>query len=123
MYFIVATDIMLVACLWITIKQRCTLKNLDFTQGNLVDVAKMLNKVKTHYREWYKIALPLIFLWVSWLAYEVLTNIEPSPMQMGFLTGSAVGVIIGGFVGFRINRKIVAKSAEILKQIQELQNI
>ena len=39
MYFIVATDIMLVACLWITIKQRCTLKNLDFTQGNLVDVA------------------------------------------------------------------------------------
>ena len=122
LYFIVATDIMLVACLWITIKQRCTLKNLDFTQGNLVDVAKMLNKVKTHYREWYKIALPLIFLWVSWLAYEVLTNMEPSPMQMGFLSGSAVGVILGGFFGYRINRKIVRKSTEILKEIQELQN-
>ena len=123
LYFIVATDIMLAVCLWITIKQRCTLKNLDFTQGNLVDVAEKLNRVKTHYHEWIKIGLPLILLWVSWLAYEVLTNMEPSPMQMGFLTGSAVGVIIGGFVGYRINRKIVAKSAEILKQIQELQNI
>ena len=122
LYFIVATDIMLVACLWITIKQRCTLKNLDFTQGNLVDVAEKLNKVKTHYHEWIKIGLPLILLWVSWLAYEVLTNMEPSPMQVGFLSGSAAGVIIGGFVGYRINRKIVAKSAEILKQIQELQN-
>ena len=123
LYFIVATDIMLAVCLWITIKQRCTLKNLDFTQGNLVDVAEKLNKVKTHYHEWIKIGLPLILLWVSWLAYEVLTNMVPSPMQMGFLSGSAVGVIIGGFVGYRINRKIVAKSAEILKQIQELQNI
>ena len=47
---------------------------------------------------------------------------EPSPMQMGFLLGSAAGVIIGGFFGYRINRKIVGKSTEILKQIEELQN-
>ena len=122
LYFIFASDIMLAVCIGLTIKQRFTLKNLDFTQGNLVDVAEKLNKVKTHYHGWIKIALPMIMIWVSWLAYETLSKMEPGPMQMGFLSGSAVGVILGGFFGFRINRKIVSKSTEILKQIQELQN-
>ena len=122
LYFIFASDIMLAVCIGLTIKQRFTLKNLDFTQGNLVDVAEKLNKVKTHYHGWIKIALPMILIWVSWLAYETLSKMEPGPMQMGFLSGSAVGVILGGFFGFRINRKIVRKSTEILKEIQQLQN-
>ena len=121
LYFIVASDIMLAVCIGLTIKQRFTLKNLDFTQGNLVDVAEKLNKVKTHYHEWIKIALPMILIWVSWLAYEILTKMEPSPMQMGFLSGAGVGVILGGIVGYRMNRKIVKKSTEILDQIKELQ--
>lgn len=119
--FIVATDLMLIICIGITIMQRWSLKKLNFTQGNLVEVAEKLNKVKTHYHEWIKIALPMIISWLSWLIYEVLTKMEPSPMRMGFLTGACVGVIFGGFFGYRINRKIVAKSTEILNQIKELQ--
>ena len=122
LYFIVATDIMLAVCIGLTIKQRLTLKNLDFTQGNLVDVAEKLNKVKTHYHEWIKIALPMILIWVSWLVYEILTKMEPSPMQMGFLSGSVVGVVLGGFIGFRVYRKIVRNSTEILSQLRELQS-
>lgn len=121
LYFIIATDIMLAVCIGITIKQRYTLKNLDFTQGNLVDVAERLNKVKSHYHEWIKIALPMIILWVSWLAYETLTKMEPSPIQIGFFSGAGIGIIIGGFIGICINKKIVRKSTEILKQIEELQ--
>ena len=119
--FIVATGLMLVGCLGITIKQRSSLKSFDFTQGNLVDVATKLNRVKTHYLEWIKIALPMILLWTSWLVYEGITRMEPSPIQMGFLTGIGVGVILGGIVGYRINRKIVSKSTEILEHIKELQ--
>lgn len=119
--FIGATDIMLAVCLGLTIKQQVTLKNLDFTQGNLVDVAETLNKVKTHYHEWIKIALPMILIWAGWLAYEGLVHMEPSPMQIGFLSGAGVGIILGGIFGYRINRKIVAKSTEILNQIKELQ--
>ena len=122
LYFILASDIMLAVCIGLTIKQRFTLKNLDFTQGKLVDVAEKLNKVKTHYHEWIKIALPMILIWVSWLVYEILTKMEPSPMQMGFLSGSVVGVVFGGFIGFRVNRKIVRNSTEILSQLRELQS-
>ena len=120
-YFIIATDIMLAVCIGITIKQRFTLKNLDFTQGNLIDVAEKLNKLKTHYHEWIKIAIPMILIWVSWMAYEAFTKMEPSPIQTGFITGAGIGIIIGGFIGHRINQKIVRKSTEILKQIEELQ--
>jgi hypothetical protein len=119
--FIAATGLMLAVCLGITIKQRSSLKSIDFTQGNLVDVATKLNKVKTHYLEWIKIALPMILLWISWLVYEGITRMEPSPIQMGLLTGIGVGVILGGIVGYRINRKIVSKSTEILEHIKELQ--
>lgn len=119
--FIVASDLMLAVCLGLTLKQRYTLNNLDFAQGKLLEVAKTLNKVKTHYHEWYKIALPMIIIWSAWLGYEGLVCMEPSPIKTGFLTGAAVGVVIGGFIGFRINRKIVAKSNEILAQIKELQ--
>ena len=121
--FIVATDIMLAVCIGLTIKQQIALKSLDFAQGNLVDVAEKLNKVKTHYHEWIKIALPMILIWVAWVVYEGLAHMEHGPMQMGFLTGVAVGVIFGGIFGFRINRKIVAKSTEILDQIKELQSL
>ena len=121
LYFIIATDIMLAVCIGITIRQRYTLKNLDFTQGNLVDVAEQLNKVKTHYHEWIKIAIPMLLIWVSWMAYEALTRMEPSPILMGFLSGAGIGIIIGGFIGHRVNQKIVRKSTEILKQIEELQ--
>ena len=121
--FIGATDIMLAVCLGLTIIQNITLKKLDFTQGNLVDVAEKLNKVKTHYHEWIKVAIPMIRIWVAWLAYEVLTKMEAGPMQMGFLSGVAVGIVLGGIFGYRTNRKIVAKSTEILDQIKELQNL
>lgn len=111
---------MLAVCIIITIKQQYTLKNLDISQGNLIEVAEKLNKVKKHYHEWIKIALPIMIIWVSWFTYEGLTYMESGPIQTGFITGAIVGFVIGGIIGFRVNRKIVKKSTEILNQIEEL---
>ena len=121
--FIIATDVMLAVCLGITIRQRYVLKKLDFAERNLLSVAESLNMVKTHYKNWIKIALPMILTWTGWLAYEAFRFLEPGPMKTGFMTGAAVGLLLGGVLGYRINRKIVNKSAEILDQIKELQNI
>ena len=119
--FIAATGLMLAVCVWLTIKQQLTLKGLDFSQGKLLEVAEKLNKVKVHYHEWIKIALPMLIIWFSWLMYEVITHcgIE-EPMTMGFCVGAAIGGVVGGIVGYRTNRKIVRKSTEILEQIDEI---
>lgn len=119
--FIAATGLMLAVCVWLTIKQQLTLKGLDFSQGKLLEVAEKLNKVKVHYHEWIKIALPMLIIWFSWLMYEVITHcgIE-EPMTMGFCVGAAIGGVVGGIIGYRTNRKIVRKSTEILEQIDEI---
>ena len=119
--FIAATGLMLAVCVWLTIKQQLTLKGLDFSQGKLLEVAEKLNKVKVHYHEWIKIALPMLIIWFSWLMYEVITHcgIE-EPMTMGFCVGAAIGGVVGGIVGYRTNRKIVRKSTEFLEQIDEI---
>ena len=119
--FVVATAIMLAVCLGLTILQQVRLKNLDFSDSNLVETAEELSKVKKHYSEWKWVALPMIIIWLGWLMYEMISKMGTEPYVIGFCCGAAVGAIIGGIIGFRINRKVIRKTGEILEQIEELQ--
>lgn len=119
--FTISTFVMLAVCLALTVIQKRTLGSLDFAKGNLVETAQKLNKVRTHYKEWYKIAIPMIVAWLGWLTYEMIETMGISPLTAGFFVGAGVGVIIGGFIGYRINRKVVRKASEILDQIEDLQ--
>jgi len=120
--FVISTGIMLAVCLGLTIVQRVNLGRSDFSKGNLVETARTLSKIRMHYKDWYKIAIPMIIIWLGWMVYEMIgiLGIE-GPMAIGFFCGAAVGGIIGSILGFRINRKIVRKTGEILEQIEELQ--
>ena len=121
--FIIATAVMLAVCLGLTIVQKMNLgKMMDLSQGNLVETAEKLSKVRTHYKEWYKIAIPMILVWGGWMIYEMVNAIGiESPTAIGFYCGAGVGLIIGGILGARINRKVVRQANEILSQIEELQ--
>lgn len=122
MAFVISTAVMLAICLGLTIGQKITLGRMDLSQGNLIDTAQTLSKIKTHYQNWHKIAIPVLVVWFAWLMYEMTSVLGiNSPMAIGFCCGAAVGGIIGGVIGFRINRKIVRKACEILDQIEELQ--
>ena len=120
--FVIATFVMLAVCLGTTIAQRVILGKMDFSQGNLVETAEKLSKIKKHYQDWYKIAIPMIIVWFGWMIYEML-NIHgmESPMAIGFCCGALIGGVIGGIIGMRINRKVARKATEILDQIAELQ--
>lgn len=120
--FVIATAIMLATCIILTIAQKAVLGKLDFSRDNIVETAKILGKIKTHYSEWHRIAIPMILIWFGWLIYEVISTLGPSPMTIGFCCGAFIGGILGGIMGFRINRKVVRKASEILSQIAELQN-
>ena len=113
---------MLAVCLALTIAQKVTLGRIDFSQGNLVETAEKLSKIKKHYQDWYKIAIPMIIVWLGWLIYEMNGIIGlNTPMGIGFCCGAGIGAIIGGIIGVRINKKVVRKATEILDQITELQ--
>ena len=120
--FVIATFVMLAVCLGITIAQRVILGKMDFSQGNLVETAEKLSKIKKHYQDWYKIAIPMIIVWCGWMMYEMISihGLE-SPMAIGFCCGAIIGGILGGIIGMRINRKVAHKATEILDQIAELE--
>lgn len=120
--FVIATAIMLATCIILTIAQKAALGKLDFSSDNIVETAKILGKIKTHYSEGHRIAIPMILIWFGWLIYEVISTLGPSPMTIGFCCGAFIGGFLGGIMGFRINRKVVRKASEILSQIEELQN-
>jgi len=119
--FVVFTAVMLAVCLTLTILQKHTIGRLDFSQESIVYTAKKLSKVKSHYQEWYKIAIPMIIIWLSWMVHEMIRTLGISPFTIGFFCGAGAGAVIGGFLGWKINRKVVQKSTEILEQIEELQ--
>ena len=121
--FVIATAVMLAVCLGLTIVQKINLgKMMDLSQDNLVETAKKLGKVRTHYKEWYRIAIPMLLVWIGWMVYEMVNAIGvESTTAIGFYCGAGVGLIIGGIVGARINRKVVRQANEILAQIEELQ--
>ena len=121
--FVIATAIMLAVCLGSTIVQKINLGSMmDLSQDNLVETARKLSKVRTHYKEWYKIAIPMILVWGGWMIYEMVNTIGiESPTAIGFYCGAGVGLLIGGIIGSRINRKVVRQANEILAQIEELQ--
>lgn len=120
--FVISTAVMLAVCLGLTIIQRVYLGRMDFSKGNLIETAQNLSKIKAHYQDWHKIAIPMIVIWFGWMIYEMIGILGlESPMAIGFCCGAAAGGIIGGVLGFRINRKIVRRTSEILEQIEELQ--
>ena len=121
--FVIATTIMLAVCLGLTIVQKINLGRMtDLSQSNLVETAEKLSKTRTHYKEWYRIAIPMILVWVGWMIYEMVNTIGiESPTAIGFYCGAGVGLLIGGIIGSRINRKVVRQANEILAQIEELQ--
>ena len=120
--YIIGTGVMLAVCLAITIVQKVALGRMDFSRGNLIETAEKLSKIKKHYQNWYKIAIPMLTIWLGWTIYEMSGIIGlDTPMGLGFCCGAVAGVIIGGIIGIRINRKVIRKTTEILDQISELQ--
>lgn len=121
--FVIGTAVMLAVCLGLTIAQKINLSRMtDLSQSNLVETAEKLNKTRTHYKEWYRIAIPMLLVWVGWMIYEMVNTIGiESPTAIGFYCGAGIGLLIGGIIGSRINRKVVRQANEILAQIEELQ--
>ena len=121
--FIFATAILLSACLAITIYKHYSFRRINLSGGNLLEVVEQLTKIKRHYRDWWKTALPILLAWYGWWMYELLTIYNFNSYALGIYLGSAVGIIVGLVIGYKINSNIVNETNEILNQIKELQQM
>lgn len=115
--FCSATAVMLLFCAFKTFQYHRKLWRLNFSQSNLIELSEQLSLLRKRYKEWYKIAWCMIIPWFIWIIYEAYSIYGEE--SVWFLGGSAVGVIIGGLIGTRINNNIIRQTDELLEQIDE----
>ena len=115
--FCAATAVMLLFCAFKTFQYHKNLWRLNFSQSNLIELSEQLTLLRKRYKEWYKIAWGMIIPWFIWIIYEAYSIYGEE--SVWFLGGSAVGVIIGGLIGTRINNNIIRRADELLEQIDE----
>ena len=84
------------------------------------DIRTVANKMKTlkkRYQWSTMIELPLVLAWCVWFCYEVIQLTE-LPWQV-ITIGIAFGAIVGGFIAWRMYRKVIDNCDAIIKQIEE----
>ena len=115
--FCAATALMLLFSALKTFQYHRKLWRLNLSESNLIELAEELTLLRTRYKAWYKFAWGMLIPWIVWMGYEA-TKIFGEEL-VWYIGGSAIGIIIGGLIGTRINNNIIRRTDELLEQIEE----
>lgn len=121
-YFTAFTVIMLLFCVAATYVQHKSLMRASDLSLDLMKETFDLMKLRKKYKNWFKIAAPLIIIWVLLLAYEATFIFPDKTMYMSCLFGILVGAFIGGMIGLKIHFKTLRQIENLLEQIEELKS-
>lgn len=115
--FCAATALMLLFSALKTFQYHRKLWRLNLSESNLIELAEELTLLRTRYKNWYKFAWGMLIPWIVWMGYEA-TKIFGEEL-VWYIGGSAIGIIIGGLIGTRMNNNIIRRTDELLEQIEE----
>ena len=118
--FCAATTLMLLFSAFKTFQYHRKLWKLKLSESNLLELAQELTLLRTRYKAWYKFAWGMIIPWLVWMGYEA-TKIFGEEL-LWYIGGSAIGLIIGGLIGTRLNNNIIRRTDELLEQIKDYRN-
>ena len=119
--FIIASELMMLICIIATVVMHYPVRSLDFAHGNLVDVADRMSRFKRQYVRWPRIGIPMVAVWLGWLMYEIYIGTGYENHEFLILcAGLLCGALIGGTLGFRMNRHMVRKADEVLEEIRKM---
>ena len=118
--FCAATTLMLLFSAFKTFQYHRKLWKLKLSESNLLELAQELALLRTRYKNWYKFAWGMIIPWIVWMGYEA-TKIFGEEL-LWYIGGSAIGLIIGGLIGTRLNNNIIRRTDELLEQIKDYRN-
>ena len=118
--FCAATAIMLLFSAFKTFQYHRKLWRLNLSESNLIELAEELTLLRTRYKNWYKFAWGMLIPWIVWMGYEA-TKIFGEEL-VWYIGGAAIGLIIGGLVGTRINNNIIRRTEDLLEQIKDYRN-
>lgn len=117
-WFVAYTDLMMAVCIWFDWYLNHTVQNTDFAKCNLLTFCKDVKKLKNGYRTWMKWCFIPVIIWFAWIAYETWQNSEDLKMAIPLITGILCGIVVGGVIGYRMDRKILKTCDDIISDIE-----
>jgi len=117
--FCIATAVMVLFCAVMTALMHARVNSNSATSGSLVDCVKQVKKLKKQYVDWYKIAIPMIIVWLAWLLTETFMNTPDKTIAVTLAISMLVGGFVGGAIGFSIHRKVINDCDDIIASIEE----
>lgn len=91
----------------------------EMMNGNLLEVAMQMRKLKKAYVRWRYYAYPATIVWFGWLLFEILSaDTHNLHRAIVFAIALTLGFALGIILGLRSERKIVKNIDEIINQIE-----
>lgn len=120
-HFCYATSLLLTVALVVMIISHYRLSTKRIMSGDLIAVYEDVARMRTIYKRWHYVSIPLLVLWLLWGGYEIYTYVTQDTQFLLCLAASAtIGGVVGGVVGLRAHNKNLKAAEDILAQIEEL---
>lgn len=113
-YFSAGTIVMMLVCTFFTLKYHKNV-NAKSMGSDLVTVAKILKKLKADYMNWLKYGFAMIIVWATWFCIELRIANGSWHEALSTVIAVVVGLFLGGFIGFRMHKKVVNTCDEIIQ--------
>ena len=119
--FCYATSLLLTVALVAMIISHYRLSAKRIMSGDLVAVYEDVARMRTIYKRWHYVSIPLLVLWFVWGGYDIYTNVtQDTQLLHTIATSATIGGVIGGIFGLRAHKKNLHAAEDILAQIEEL---
>jgi len=111
------TAVMLLFCACMTAFMHARINSNRAASGSLIECVKQMKKLKQQYKDWYKIAIPMLAVWIIWLIIEIIKVSSGTPLVI-LVSGMLIGAGIGGFFGFRAHKNVIDTCDEVIESIE-----
>ncbi len=118
LYFTLYTLAVLIICMAATAIFHNEVDKADFMNGDLRNVVMQLKALRKKYRQWYWVGVPLIIIFIV-LFYDSLIKMDMNPeIIRATMIGGGIGMVIGGFIGIKMNNKVINLCDDIIRDIE-----
>lgn len=116
--FTIATMLMMAFCIFLDWKFNHKVQGTDISNCDMLTFSKHVREMKNYYAGWIKWAFVIIVFWAGWLIAEVLLHVEEKKLAIPMVVGMLIGLVAGGLIGYRMDRKIIRTCSEIIDEIE-----
>ena len=116
--FIIGTELLMALAVVLDIRFNYEVQNTDLASCDLLTFSKKVKKLKQNYSNWIKYGITLAIGWVAWLSLETWHNSSNQATAMFMIAGMCTGLVLGGILGWKMNRKIIKTCDDLISQIE-----